>query len=271
VPGLCYTVDMSLTLGTSPFAGSRSTAALNFSLTDAPKHRIVFQPDPRRLRAMIGGTVVLDTVRAQLLHETAIPPRIYAPLEDYRQDLLTPTDTRTHCPFKGDANYWTVAADGKELVDGLWGYAEPTDEAPFLRGFASLYEDRVDAWFVEEDRVFGHLRDPYHRVDAHPSTREVVVTVGGEEVARSARPVLVFETGLPVRAYVPPADVHGAAVGAGSGRRAVCPYKGESVYWTVGGVTDAAWSYEAPLPDVLKAQGHLCFDDGLDEVEVTLS
>ena len=261
---------MTLTLGPSLFAGSASTAALNFSLAGAPAHRIVFTPDPRRLRAMLGGTVVLDTVRAHLLHETQIMPRIYAPLEDYRQDLLTPTDTTTHCPFKGDANYWTVAADGKEILDGLWGYAAPTEAAPFLKGYASLFEDNLDAWFVEEDRVFGHLKDPYHRVDAPPSTRPVVVRIGGEEVARSARPVLVFETGLPVRAYVPPADVHGAAVTVGSGRRAVCPYKGESLYWTVGGVEDAAWSYEAPLPDALKALGHLCFDDALEDVEVEL-
>ncbi len=260
---------MSLTLGSGPFAAS-GTAQLNFSLAGAPAHQIVFQPDPRRLRAVVGDTVVLDTVRAHLLHESNIPPRIYAPLEDFRQDLLTPTDTSTHCPFKGDANYWTIAADGKTITDGVWGYAEPTDEAPFLKGFASLYEDKDDAWFVEEDRVFSHLKDPYHRVDAHPSTREVVVRIRGEEVARSQRPVLVFETGLPVRAYVPPADVRPGAVAEGSDQRAACPYKGESVYWTVGGVEDAAWSYESPLPDALRAQGHLAFDDSLDDVEVVL-
>ena len=261
---------MSLTLGTGPLAGSRTTAELNFSLAEAPPHRIAFQPDPRRLRAVVGDTVVLDTVRAHLLHETAILPRIYAPLEDYRQEVLTPTSSSTHCPFKGDARYWTVRADGKEIVDGLWGYAEPTGAAPFLKGFASLYEDRVDAWFVEEDRVIGHLRDPYHRVDAHPSTRPVVVRVAGEEVARSERPVLVFETGLPVRAYVPPADVHPGTVVAGSGLRTICAYKGEATYWTVGDVEDVAWSYESPLPDVLRAQGHLAFDDSQREVEVEL-
>ena len=262
---------MSLTIGTAPLAGSSSTAELNFSLADAPKHQIVFQADPRRLRAMIGDTVVLDTVRAHLLYETGMSARIYAPLEDYLAGALTPTEPTTHCPVKGDAHYWTVRADGKEVTDGLWGYAEPTAEAPFLKGYASLYQDKVDAWFVEEDRVVGgELRDPYHRVDAHLSTRPVVVRVNGEEVARSQRPVLVFETGLPVRAYVPPADVHGGRVAAGSGRRAFCPYKGESTFWTVAGVEDAAWSYESPLPDALRAQGHLAFDDTVEGVEVTL-
>ncbi len=258
---------MSLTLGTGPFAAT-STASLNFSLADAPRHQIVFQPDARRLRAVLGDTVVLDTTRAHLLHESNIGPRIYAPIEDYLPSALTRTATSTHCPFKGDASYWTVRADGKELEDGLWTYEEPTDEAPFLKGYAALYDDKVDAWFVEEDRVVGHLRDPYHRVDAHPSTREVVVTVDGQEVARSARPVLVFETGMPVRAYVPPADVKPGLVAPGSGQRSVCPYKGEASYWTVGGAEDVAWSYELPLADATRIQGHLAFDESKDGVEV---
>jgi len=99
--------------------------------------------------------------------------------------------------------------------------------------------------------VIGHLRDPYHRVDAHPSTRPVVVRVDGEEVARSERPVLVLETALPVRAYVPPADVRPGTVVAGSGLRSIC-------------------AYESPLPDALRAQGHLAFDDSKPEVEVEL-
>ncbi len=65
-------------------------------------------------------------------------------------------------------------------------------------------------------------------------------------------------------------DVVPGLVSAGSGLRSVCPYKGEATYWTVGGVQDAAWSYETPLPDALRAQGHLCFDEGADGVEVTL-
>lgn len=258
---------MSLTLGAGPFAAS-STAALNFSLDAAPRHQIVFQPDARRLRAVLGDTVVLDTTRAHLLHESNIGPRIYAPVEDYLASALTRTDTSTHCPFKGDASHWTVSAGGKTIEDGLWTYEDPTGEAPFLKGYAALYQDKVDAWFVEEDRVVGHLRDPYHRVDAHPSTREVVVTVNGEEVARSARPVLVFETGLPMRAYVPPADVRPGLVVPGSGLRTVCAYKGEASYWTVGGAPDVAWSYELPLADATRIQGHLAFDESVEGVEV---
>jgi uncharacterized protein (DUF427 family) len=262
---------MSLSLGTGPLAG-HPAGAFNFDLAGAaPAHRLYFADDPRRIRAVVGDATVLDTRRAKLLYETGILPRVYAPLEDYATELLEPTDTTSHCPFKGDASYWTIRVDGRELTDALWGYPEPLPDAGWLAGHAALYPDRVDAWFVEDDRALGHLRDPFHRVDVHETSRPVVVRVAGREVARSPRPKLLFETGLPVRVYVPPADIDAGAVTRGSGKRTVCPYKGEASYWTVAGVEDAAWSYEAPLPDALRAQGHLCFDTSVDGVEVDLA
>jgi uncharacterized protein (DUF427 family) len=261
---------MSLSLGTGPLGG-HPAGAFNFDLDAAsPAHRLYFADEPRRIRAVIGDATVLDTTRAKLLYETGIPPRVYAPLDDYAMDRFTPTDTSTHCPFKGDASYWSFRDTDVTICDVLWGYQVPQQNSAFLAGHAALYPDKVDAWFVEDDRVLGHLRDPFHRVDVHDSSRAVVVRVGGREVARSPRPKVLFETGLPLRVYVPPADVDPAAVRPGSGLRTVCPYKGEATYWTVNGVEDAAWSYEAPLPDALRAQGHLSFDTSKDGVEVDL-
>ena len=260
---------MSLTLGSGPL-GPKSTAAWNVSWDGTPAHKLVLTPDPRRIRALVGDTVVLDTVRAQLLHETAILPVVYAPLGDYAEGLWSDSTTSTHCPFKGDAAYRSFSAGGREVEDLLWHYPSPLAPAPWLLGLGALYASKVEAWFVEEDRVVGHLRDPYHRVDAHPSSREVVVRAGGEEVARSLRPVLVFETGMPLRAYVPPADVRPGAIRSGSGKRSVCPYKGEASYWSVGEREDAAWSYELPLAEAARVQAHLCFDESVDGIEVSL-
>ena len=262
---------MSLTLGSGPLApGSSSTARWNVSILDAPAHRLVFQPDLRRLRALVGDLVVLDTVRAHLLHESALMPVVYAPLEDYTDGIWIESPTSTHCPFKGDAAYRTLRHGDRSVEDLMWRYPEPLEAASWLRGFAALDNDQVDAWFVEDDRVVGHLRDPYHRVDAHVSSRRAVVRHDGEILAESDHPVLVFETGLPLRVYVPPADVRPGAVSSGSGKRTVCPYKGEATYWNVGSLTDAAWSYETPLPDALRAQAHLCFDDSVDGLSVEL-
>ncbi|MEA2386672.1 MAG: hypothetical protein QOJ22_846, partial [Thermoleophilaceae bacterium] len=166
---------MSLTLGSGPLGGR--PAASNYTF-ESPPHRILFEPDSRRLRALVGDVVVLDTTRAHLLHETGILPVAYAPLEDFDPERLERTETSTHCPFKGDASYWSLRVGDEEREDAVWAYEQPLEQASWLRGFAALAETRADRWLVEDEPVAGHLRDPYHRVDAHASSRPVRVTCG---------------------------------------------------------------------------------------------
>jgi len=215
---------------------------------------------------------VLDTTRARLLHETAVVPRVYAPLEDFRRDLLVWSRTTTHCPWKGDASHLSLRGEGGVVEDLVWTYEQPVAQAAFLRGYGARYPGKADAWLVEEDRVLAELRDPYHRVDAHPSTRLAVATIDGEEVARSQRPMLVFETGVRTRVYFPRKDfADPSLVAPGSGKRTTCQYKGEASYWNVAGFQDVAWSYEQPLPDAQRVQSHFSFDESHPAVRVTLA
>ena len=247
---------MSLTTGTGPLAGTPG-GAFNFSWEAAPKHRIFYADYAPRLRAMIGDRPLFDTTRAKLLYETGIMPVPYVPLEDFDHSLLSPSDRSTHCAFKGDASYWTVTVGDRVEKHVVWAYKDPNPVAAWLKGYAAVYAQRMDRWFVEDEPVFGHLRDPYHRVDVHESSRPVTVTVDGVVVAQSTRPKLLFETGLETRVYVPRADV--AAVLASRQTRTECPYKGQATYWSLPDVKDVAWSYEAPLPEALKVAGHLSF------------
>ena len=258
---------MSLTRGSGPLAGSAAAATTNYTI-EAPAHRILFQPDGRRLRAYVGDRVVLDTTRAHLLHETGIPPVAYVPLEDFDTALMERTQTSTHCPFKGDASYWTLRVGDDVREDAVWAYEEPLDDAPWLRGFAALAFDRADRWLVEDEPVVGRLRDPYHHVDVHVSSRPVRVTAAGEVIAESARPTLVFETSMPVRAYLPRNDVVAGHLQP-STKTSVDPYIGAAIYWHVhaGGrrLEDAAWSYELPRAEAMKIAGLVCFEgDGID-------
>ena len=141
---------MSLSLGTGPLAGEPA-GAFNFDLSEAPAHRIFFADYPRRLRAVAGNRVVLDTTRAKLLFETGIPPVPYVPLEDFDQSLLERTDHSTHCPFKGDASYWTVRAGDRVVENAVWAYEDPLPDATWLRGYGALYWKKADEWFVEEE------------------------------------------------------------------------------------------------------------------------
>jgi uncharacterized protein (DUF427 family) len=261
---------MSLTRGTGPLS-SKPGGDFNFGWDGAPAHRLFFEPYPRRLRALVGDRVVLDSVRAQLLHESNLPPRVYVPLEDFDGSLLAPTPTSTHCPFKGDARYWTLRVGDRVLEDAVWAYDAPLEPARWLAGYACMYSDRADAWFCEDERLYGHLRDPYHRVDVHEASRAARVRVGGTTVAESTRAKLLFETGLPMRVYVPGADIAAGTL-APAEKRTVCPYKGEASYWHVTAdgtrVDDGAWSYETPLLEALAIARHVCFDGAGIEVEV---
>lgn len=257
---------MSLTLGSAPLS-SRPRDTVNYRI-DGPAHRLLFEPFPRRVRAVLGGETVLDTTNGMLLHESNLRPQLYLPRANVRDDLLTRTGKRTHCPFKGDASYWSITVNGQTADNAVWGYLDPLPKAAWLRDHVALYWDSMNAWFDEDEQVVGHLRDPYHRVDVRSTSRHVRVTAGDEVIAESRRAVLLGETGLPNRFYLPPDDVRTDLLEP-SGTRTICPYKGTATYRSLrtpsGLIADAAWSYPDPLEGVGAIRGYLCFAaDGID-------
>lgn len=257
---------MTLTMGRGPLARP-APDTVNYRL-DSPERRLFFDPFPRRVRAELDGRTVLDTRQGMLLHETGVLPQLYVPAEDVRQDLLEASEHTTHCPYKGDATYESVRVGDRVAENAVWTYRSPLPDADWLRGYRAFYWDRMDAWFDEAEQVFGHLRDPYHRVDTRPSTLQVRVTLAGRLLAASDRPVLLSETGLPNRLYLPPEDVQSDAL-TPTETASVCPYKGTADYAGVDGTADVAWRYQEPLPDTTTIAGFWCFDDTVVDVQVS--
>jgi len=251
---------MSLTRADGPLSG-HPPETVNYRI-DGPAHKLLMHQFPRQVRAAFGGETVFDTTRGVLLHETGLPPRLYVPFDDIRAELLRPTDHHTYCPFKGTASYWSVAVGDQVAENAIWSYPEPNPESGWLRGYAGFYWDAMDEWYDEDERIEGHLRDPYHRVDVRRSARRVRVLLGETLLAETSRPMLLSETGLPNRFYLPAADVRQELLEA-SGTHTVCPYKGTASYWSVrvGGrkLTDAVWSYPQAQGDAASVSGYLCF------------
>jgi uncharacterized protein (DUF427 family) len=249
---------MSLTLGTAPLS-TRRRGLLN-SRVDGPAHTLYFEPYERRMRAVLDGETVIDTTAGMLLYESNIGPVLYVPEQDVRADLIERTDHTTHCPFKGDATYWSV---GKH-ENVLWGYEQPIESAEFLRGYVAPYWDRFDAWYEEDEQLRTKFRDPYHRIDVRETSARVPVRANGEVVAESDRALLLFETGLEPRAYLPLEDVRQELL-VPSDKTSVCPYKGTASYWSIGGLEDVAWSYRNPIPEAGAIEGLVSFrGDGVD-------
>ena len=261
---------MTLTIGTGPF-GDQGDKAFNFGARAPEGHVLYFEGSPRRVRVAFGGETVADSRRVKLMHEAGLLPVYYFPEEDVRMDLLEATDHTTHCPFKGDASYWTVRVGERVAEDAVWSYPEPLEDAPPLKGYLAFYWRKMDHWYEEDEEVFVHPRDPYHRVDILESSRHVKVTVGGEVVAETERLRILFETGLPPRYYIPPEDVRGDML-VESEKTTRCPYKGVASYYSVevGGerIEDLVWYYPEPIPEAPKLRGLLCFFNEKVDLEV---
>ncbi|MEV0409116.1 DUF427 domain-containing protein [Actinoallomurus sp. NPDC050550] len=253
---------MSLTLPGAPLSG-RPAGVFNGDVA-APRHLLYFEPTPKRVRVEFGGETIADSTGAHLLFETGLLPVYYFPVADVRMDLLKPTDHTTHCPVKGQASYWTISAGGRTAENAVWGYPDPI--APWLEGFVAFYWDAMDAWYEEDEQVVAHPHDPYSRIDVLRSTRRVRVSVDGTVLAESERPTVLFETGLPVRYYLPREDVRLDLLKS-SGTETWCAYKGRAGYWSYGG-EDVAWTYEEPLHDAERVRDLVCFFNEKVDLEI---
>jgi uncharacterized protein (DUF427 family) len=227
-----------------------------------PGKLLEIETSPRRVRVRAAGQVIADTTHALLMREGEHTPVYYIPMADVRMDLFQPTDHSTHCPYKGDASYWTLTAGDAVAENVMWAYRAPFDECAAVRDHVAFYWDRMDSWWEEDEEIFKHPRDPRHRVDAILSHRPVRVVLGGETVAETTNAVFVFETGHPVRYYIPEADARMDLL-TPSPTRTRCPYKGEAdcVTATVAGETfeNIAWRYADPLEECPKIRGLICF------------
>jgi uncharacterized protein (DUF427 family) len=236
-------------------------AAANYQI-EGPENRLFFEDFPRRVRAVFAGKTVFDSRRGKLLHETGLLPQLYVPRADVRFDLFEESEHSTHCPYKGNARYWSLRVGERVAENAAWAYPQPFEAAAWLDDYMAFYWRALDAWFDEDEEVVGHLCDPYHRVDVRRTSRRIRVSAEGETVAESARTKILSETGLPNRYYIPPADVRWAFLES-STKRTVCPHKGRASYYSLRlgehGIPDAAWCYPEPLEEAFKVGGHLCF------------
>ncbi len=227
------------------------------------------EPVPRRVRAMLGGQVVLDTTGARYVWEWPNYPQYYIPLADVEPSVLVDEQheqklrlgtVRRHGLLAGD-----ISRPGSARVYG-------DDAAAGLAGTVRFDWAALDAWFEEDEEVFVHPRSPYTRVDALRSTRTVRVELDGVVLAESSSPVMVFETGLPTRYYLNRTEVNAEHL-LPTTTVTACPYKGKtSGYWSVrvGEAVheDLAWAYDFPTRQLLPITGLIAFYN--EKVDITV-
>lgn len=200
---------------------------------ELPDHVVYVEGFPRRVRATLGGETVIDSDAVLLVHETGTLPHYAFPRDDVRIDA---------------------------------------EDEPHAGGHVKVDWNAVDAWFEEDERVEIHPRDPYTRIDCFATSRRITVSSDGVELAETTRAMALYETGLPVRWYLPPADVRFDLLEA-SPTMTECPYKGTARHWSarIGDrvVQDVAWQYrDGVRRDAEAVRGLLAFYDDRAEIVV---
>ncbi len=218
------------------------------------------EPVPRRIRAVLGETTVLDTTRALYVWEWASYPQYYIPVADVSTGLLVAEGFTQHSP-RGEVELHALEASGIHRPHAAKLLRASSIDG--LSGTVRFEWSALDAWFEEDERVFVHPRSPYARVDAVRSTRPVRVEVEGVVLAESRSPVMVFETGLPTRYYLNRTELDYTHL-IPSDTVTECPYKGTtSAYWSVRigdrVQPDLAWCYDFPTRQLLPIAGLVAF------------
>jgi uncharacterized protein (DUF427 family) len=152
----------------SPFEELRDAIRLEWDAMDAwfeedeqvfthardPYTRVDILPSSRQVRIEVGGVTIAESDKPTLLFETGLPTRYYLPKTHVRMDLLTPTDTESHCPYKGQAEWWSVRVGDAVYPDLAWSYRTPLPESQKIAGLVSFYNEKVDLYVdgVLQDR-----------------------------------------------------------------------------------------------------------------------
>lgn len=215
---------MSLVAGSGPLSSSRAgTLSLRGEAVDGPL--VYVEPHARRVQALLGTTVVLDTERALLVHRQGAP-----------LSYAFPADVVGDLP------------------------SAPVAEAP---GHVGVPWDAVDAWVEEGRRLVHYPPNPYHRIDCRPTRRRLEVLVGDVVLVDTDDTVIVFETALAPRLYVHPRYVRTNLLRR-TDTTSYCNYKGHATYWSAAAgdavATDVGWSYADPPPEAEPLRDHLSFE-----------
>jgi uncharacterized protein (DUF427 family) len=227
---------------------------------------------PRWIRVRLGEELIADSHRG-LLHvqygQGSLPrsflPTYYVPADDVAPGaLVDPVEDGTGLTI------WAVQAGGRRVDDAAWMHRRPSEPLEALAGMVTFSWRGPLTWFEEDEPLLAHARDPHKRVDVAESSRAVRVETDGVLMAESHRPLVLFETTLPVRYYLPPEDVRIELVP--SETRSVCPYKGVATWWSaqIGDrvLEDIAWSYPTPIAENPRIRGLVCFRN--ERVDLTV-
>ncbi|KAJ7364192.1 hypothetical protein DFH08DRAFT_838555 [Mycena albidolilacea] len=216
------------------------------------------EDSPKRIRVLFGGEFVVDTRKAKLVWENKYYPTYFFPHSELSQEYL---QLASEHPTNGDTYDLIIAS--KKAPGAVTMYSSPSHQ--HLNGLLKITFRDADAWFEEDEQIFVHPKDPYKRVDVLNSSRHIRIEVDGIEVASTRSPKLLYETGLPVRSYIPKTDCRLDLL-VPSELTTACPYKGDAHYYHIQvspekRLENVVWWYRNPNLECAAINGLVAFYD----------
>jgi uncharacterized protein (DUF427 family) len=233
-----------------------------------------YEPTSKRVRVNLAGEPVADTREARLVWEPRrVVPTYAVPIESLSAQLLPAgaesgdEDSRPILDPSIPFHSHTCRGTAFDVMAGdeTAAAAAYRPDDPDLADYVILAFDAFE-WREEDEAVVAHPHDPFGRIDVLRSSRHIRIESDGVLLAASTRPMMLFETLLPVRFYLPHDDVVVAL--EPSDTVTYCAYKGRASYFSVpDGPRDVAWTYREPLHDAEPVRDLICFfDEHLDVV-----
>lgn len=217
-------------------------------------------PSQKRIRTYFAGELVADSTDPLLVWNLPARLNYFLPEKDVVPGVLRPTEHSEESKSEGVAHFFDVVVGENVAKNAACQYASARTEE--VRERILFHWEAMDSWFEEDDQVFFHPADPFHRVDVRSSSRHVVVELDGVTIADSEHARICFETNLPARYYLPLVDVRMDLLRP-TETQTRCPYKGTASYWSidVNGVVrdDLVWCYKTPFFESLSLAGHAAF------------
>lgn len=219
------------------------------------------EPTPRWIRVKFGEKIVVDSRNAVLLiaYDKQFRIRYYFPLEDVKTEYFEESDYKGR---DGKYKYWHIRIGERFEKNAAYTVVDPPEDVSDIKGLIGFKWNAIDHWYEEEEEIFIHPRDPYKRIDIIDSSRQIKIVVDGQVIAETSKPRLLFETGLPVRYYIPIKDVNFEFI-VKSDLHTGCPYKGTASYYSI--KTDknihknVVWYYPDPIEESARIKNYVCF------------
>lgn len=228
-------------------------------------------PIAKKIRCSFNNNLIAESDRAMLKRQ--FPMVYFFPLEDVKTDLFKESKMKSKTDDWGTSVSKHITVNGETAEDAAWIYDNPNKAAPEnIADFVALKWELMDRWFEEDEEVQIHPRDPYHRIDVCHSSRHIRVEINGKKVAETHCPVLLFETGLPIRFYIRKTDIIMKLLKP-TEHQTGCPYKGLASYYSVvaegNEMKNVAWTYPYPNEEAHKIKNMVAFyTEKLDDVFV---